>query len=264
MYPRFEPDSAYFASGAYGSTVAKAALKSPQLARDTIDGIGRSDSAAMAFGSLWDQWLTGDRSAIIQRPLTYRDAKTGEVKPWHHASGVCKAWEAAHAHATIVKPTDMERINLMHTRMPSLVHEIISAGMHQAVFRVDQGSFVAQCKVDVLCQDEMIDVKTTSAPITDFARQAITYGYHIQAGWYRWIVQELTGKLLPFSFIVTETVSPYRTIHFTPDADWMTHADSETQRAIAILDHCAKNNAWHDTQPITQTLSLPHWLNKEN
>ena len=261
MYPRFEPDSQYFASGAYGSTVAKAALKSPQLARDTIDGVDRSDSKALEFGTLWDQYLTGDRSAIIQRPLTYEDEKTGEVKPWHHASKVCKAWDAAHSHATIVKPADMGRINLMHDRMPTLLHEIISAGMHQAVFRVDQGDFMAQCKVDVLCQDEMVDVKTTSAPIEEFVRQAIKFGYHIQAGWYRWIVQELTGKVLPFSFIVTETVSPYRTIHFTPDADWMTHADSEAQRAIAILARCAKNNAWHDTQPITQTLSLPHWLN---
>ena len=262
MYPRFEPDSQYFASGAYGSTVAKAALKSPQLARDTIDGIGRSDSTALAFGSLWDQWLTGDRSAIIERPLTYEDAKTGEIKPWHHASKVCKAWEDAHANHTVIKPQDSERINLMHDRMPTLLHEIISGGMHQAVFRVDQGDFTAQCKVDVLCQDEMVDVKTTGSPLEDFYKKALDYGYDVQAGWYRWIVREITGELLPFSFIVTESMSPYRTVHFRPDAEWLAAADEAADRAVRIIARSAATDDWGDMKPIIQTLSRPPWRQK--
>lgn len=258
MYPTFEPDSVYFASGAYGSTVAKAALQSPQKARDIIDGVTTYESSSLRFGTVWDTFLTGDRNNIIDRPLSYTNDK-GEVKPWNANSNVCKAWMAANADKLIIGQEDNDRIARMWERMPGLIKDIIEGGQRQAVFRVDQGNFMAQCKVDVFAADSIEDVKTTSKPIEDFAAQAIKYGYHVQAGWYRWIIQELTGRLTPFNFIVTETVSPYRTVRFEPDGDWLAYGDAEAFRSIEILSHCCQNNQWHDTKPITQTLTLPKW-----
>jgi hypothetical protein len=271
MYPRQEPDTQYFSSGAYGSTVAKAALVSPQHARDVIDGIDRAPSTAMQFGTLWDTYLTGDRSSIIERPLTYTDAKTGEVKPWHHASAVCKAWEAQNIGKLIIKPDEQQRITLMDSRMPEELRELVGFSNPQMVYRFCHGYFEAQCKVDLLHYDEaanrydaIIDAKTTSSKIEQFMNQSINYGYHVQAGWYRWIIRELTGELLPFSFLVTETVSPYRTVHFIPDAEWLAYGDAEAQRAVTILDRCAQSGNWTDQQPTTQTLSLPAWKQKGN
>ena len=263
MQPTFEPDSVYFASGAYGSTVAKAALASPRKARDVLDGIGRKETESLAFGSIWDQWHTGDIGKIITRPSTYHDAKTGEEKPWHWASKVCKAWQADHAEYTVISSDDATRLRLMNNRIPPAILDRIQESDHQAVFRVNQGHFEAQCKVDLWQSSIMRDIKTTSAPLEQFASQAIKFGYHIQAGWYRWIVQELGGDLLPFEFIVTETMSPYRTMLFQPDAAWLEYGDSEAQRAVSILSHCARTGDWSDTRPHIHTLSLPHWLNKE-
>ena len=265
MQPTFEPDSVYFASGAYGSTVAKAALRSPRKAYDVINGIDRPKSDAMRFGTLWDTWVTGDRRTIVVRPATYHDPKTGQDKPWHASSAVCKQWLAEHQGYAVISQDDADRLQRMSDRMGPLHRLCIPPAQFQAVYRIDQGSFRAQCKVDILLDDgHMVDVKTTSSPIEDFARQAIKYGYHVQAGWYRWIAQELGYDAPNFTFLVTETISPYRTIHFIPDTNWLVFGDAEASRAVAILDRCCRENAWHDPQPITQTLSLPHWLNKED
>ena len=266
MYPIQESDADYFASGAYGSTVAKAALISPQKARDVIDGRFRHNTSALNFGTLWDTYTTGDRSSVIMRPDTYEDAKTGAIKEWHHSSTVCKAWHAEHANHIIAKKEDFERAVVMWERMPAKLRSLVEACQKQAVYRHTVGDIFAQCKVDLLRHDvlssEMIDIKTTSSPIEEFDRQAMKYGYHVQAGWYRWIVKAATGESLPFSFIVTETVSPFRTVHFRPDDNWLAYADIEAARALAILSHPAATGDWSDKKPITQTLTLPHYISK--
>jgi hypothetical protein len=158
----------------------------------------------------------------------------------------------------------MDKIKTMYSRVPSDLLLLIDQSQPQMVARFNHGYFEAQCKVDLLHPDGMIDAKTIGMRIDQFVNQSIRWGYHVQAGWYRWIIRELTGELLPFSFLVTETMSPYRTVHFVPDEDWLAYGDAEAQRAVAILDRCAQSGNWTDQQPTTQTLSLPAWKQKGN
>lgn len=103
VYLNLKPET-YFAQDRLGSTDLAVLHSDPAdwwyRSRHNPNRKPKEPSAEMVFGSaLHALLLEGEaayRAAFVIRPDTYEDEKTGEVKPWHGGSKVCKAWLEAH------------------------------------------------------------------------------------------------------------------------------------------------------------------------
>ena len=73
-------------------------------------GYAPPDSDAKQFGSLLDcLLLTPDqfKTRYAIKPATYKDAKTGEDKPWNGNSNVCKEWLADHEEFQVISNAEL-------------------------------------------------------------------------------------------------------------------------------------------------------------
>ena len=247
-----ESESEYFTSQSWGSSDARKALISPRCAQDYRTGVAKATSSGFAMGTAWDIFHTGRADDLVIRPADM-DGRTKEGK----------AWAAANAGKATVTAEEWETIKRMAERMPFNCLEVTASargkGQCQMVGRTTLEGVSVQCRVDLMDNGILYDLKTTSKPIDQFAKAAFGYGYHIQAGWYRMVAQAVTGKDMPFRFIVTETVAPWRTVEFIPDSDFTALGDAKAREALAIIAACTKSGEWPETISPTCTLSLPKW-----
>ena len=270
-----EDDDTYFARPHYwGSTDAKRFHESPQKANDYRTGIvPEPDSAAFAFGRAWDCMQTAPddfAKRFVVRPAGI-DGRTKAGKEW--------LAEAQASGREVIKQEDADRLDIMANRMPQEIRDRLDTyTVGQAVIRVghalqsdwmQEPVWYAQGKIDLLLPDCMVDVKTTSNSLENFARSAYNFGYHIQAAWYRRIWLHITQQRMPFHFCVTETQSPFRTAWFTPtydekdDLQFYQLGDKIATTIEAGITACYALGSWHDTKPVFQPLSLPAWVRKD-
>lgn len=245
---------------AWGSSLAKLALKSPRMAKDKIDGlIPSSESAAFSLGTAWHTMLTGVGKAHIVRPEGI-DGRSKEGK----------AWLAEHAGSLILTNEQAGTLDLMRARIDPIIGRRIEAwkreGNCEVVARINHNGWCEQARPDMACDFAglIVDLKTTGKPIEEFARSAFSYGYPFQAGWYRRVVRQFMreSNSRRFILLVTETVSPYRTVQMEPDADWLEYGDQQADKAAAIIAQCYETGDWSDQTLVEQSLSLPAWAMK--
>jgi hypothetical protein len=247
-----EPDEQYFASGAFGSSHAKAALESPAKLRDLRDGVHRvPDSPAFRMGRMWEAYLCsgGDDSLILVRPPDL-DGRTKAGKEW-------KA-EAESSGRPIATQEEMGALRRMLERMTPHQRELGELPA-QLVGRIDAGGWFAQCKLDLF--DEMagavIDIKTTSAPLEKWTASAWWYDYHVQAGWYRWVMSEAGMDRMPFGFLVSETICPWHSAVFWASSDFLAAGDERAAAAAGIISGCSASGIWGRGFPPETMVSPP-------
>lgn len=117
-----------------------------------------------------------------------------------------------------------------------------------------------KCRFDRIYETLVVDYKTTAdASFDGFQRQAIKYGYHIQAAHY------LDG--LPpdsqFVFIAQEKEPPYAISVFNSDGDFLEYGRSERKRLIQQISECHKSNYYPGYPDKIQPLYLPHWIKQK-
>ena len=253
MHPLFhEPEELYHNSFAIGSTTAKKALVSLRHAKDHMEGIDLPESSGFSLGSAWDETITGVPSFVV-RP----DGLDGRTKEG-------KAWLAENEGKNILKPDEAAALARMRERVPSEIAAMFEFARNpdcfQLVGRVSLAAGLSiQCRLDMLIAALAYDLKTTSAPLEEFGRSAFKYGYHIQAGWYMLVCQLVGYPLSGFRFIVTETKSPYRTMEFIPDSEFMEIGYGQACKALKALEYAFANDDWTDKTPGPMILSLPKW-----
>ena len=93
-------------------------------------------------------------------------------------------------------------------------------------------------KTDILCADELIDLKTTS-DIKKFRYSAYTYNYDSQA----YIYQELFGK--PLVFYVIDKITLQLGI-FRPSTSFIKSGEEKVRQAVAVYDRFFSPDAWAD------------------
>lgn len=256
-----EPDEAYFASGAWGSTDAKRMLISPRLARDHRDGIvEQPDSKAFSVGRCWDAMLScGHQVADVAavRPADL-DARTTAGKQW--------LAEAKASGREILTADEGASLQRMLDRMPPDLRDLALRLPSQLVIRRQEDGWASQGKLDAWDEEAwiMYDFKTTSKPLEDWPRSAYGFGYHFQSGWYRRVlVPSMMGcfsGIPEMHFLVTETIAPWRTALFVPEESWVNHGDDEAYRAAKLISQCIESGDWSDQAKPTRTLSLPGWV----
>lgn len=250
-----EPEAEYHSGFAVGSTTAKKALVSVRHAKDHMEGIDKTESSGFSLGRAWDETITGTPSFVV-RPADL-DGRTKEGK----------AWLAENADKSILKVEESEALGRMIARIPSEIATMFalakSEDAFQLVGRVPLAhGLTVQCRLDMLLGRIAYDLKTTSKKLNDFESEAYKYGYHIQAGWYMLVCQMAGFPLDGFRFIVTETKSPYRTVEFIPDSEFLGFGFAYAAKALQLMQDAFAKDNWNDPTTGPMTLSLPKWATK--
>lgn len=126
----------------------------------------------------------------------------------------------------------------------------------------DEATGIAcKCRVDALRKDKTIavDLKTCQNADTDsFARDAIKYGYDVQAAHYLRGVKSINGnKPVEWYFIAVEKAEPYAVNVIKAGDDFL---DRGTWQLISLMDKlqaCRESNEWPGYG--TNELILPAW-----
>jgi hypothetical protein len=253
-----EPDNAYFSSGAWGSTEARLAALSPRAAADKREGIvPRKESKAFDMGHAWDAWLSANFGFELDEMFWLKPegfdgrTKEGKAERERNAGKI----ELTHADALALR--------LMRERMPQTLADMLDASKSQRVARVAKDGWAQQCKCDLLLDDCVVDFKTTSKPLEEFHRSALTYGYPFQAAWYL----DTLNEAMPFApnkwlLLVTETISPYRTRLFHTTEEWLEYGRVMVEQAQEVITHRTGSGDWSDMGMVTGMLDLPKWAEK--
>jgi hypothetical protein len=256
--PLRETADHYHQSDAIGSGDIRAFLKSPQLFRDRMDWICERDTPAMLFG-------TAAHLALLEPLRFYQDVV---VRPDYvdFRTKYGKAWRDAHQGKVIVLTDGAEKLARMHQRMPAEVHDILSTGESEATFRCETSAgILAQCRCDkwdaATCA--ISDIKTI-ADMDKMERAVYTYGYHIQAQWYRWVVERVTGCGHTFRLVFAETNPPHRWRIVELDSEYRMLADSQIEIALAGIARRMRSGDWSDPADLREMVSPPNWLHDED
>lgn len=242
-----------------GSSLAKLALQSRRLVKDRMDGISIIEpSKAMILGQAWDRVLSyGKANAFLAMP----DGITKNNK-----EGKALVADAAAAGVPLVSYDESLAIERALDRTPSAIKSMIdkanAEGMTQLSARCEYDGVSMQMRADMIdVQGSTIyDVKFTGQPLEAFNNHAIKMGYHVQAGWYRFIATCCTGREWNFAFIVTESKPPYRTAIFMPAEDWLEYGDAQAAEARLIIANAIRSDDWTDPDDgMIRTLTLPAW-----
>lgn len=120
------------------------------------------------------------------------------------------------------------------------------------------------CKalIDGLGERVIIDIKTAkSSRPQDFATQAANMGYHRQAEWYQGGVHTITGKSLPFIFIVVQNTPPYTVECIQLSDDFIAAAAVDNQEDVRKFLACDERDYWRSpTYDQVVKVEPPAWL----
>ncbi len=207
-------NDAYHAGPGLSSTKVKRALQGYAYYAQESQG----DSAAFAFGRAF-------HAALIEPELFARNWIVSPQFDGHPNSNVYKeaksAWITANSAKQILTADDATLIAGMlksvkrHIRYDSLVN---SDAEIMGIITDSESGLRIKCKCDLLGH-EIVDVKTTSADLTNFMHEIINYGYHVSAAFYHDIVKSITGESLPFVIVAVRKKDPIdcEFFHLTPD-----------------------------------------------
>lgn len=119
---------------------------------------------------------------------------------------------------------------------------------------------MCKCRVDALGKEAVIDIKTVSDALA-FDRDAINYGYHVQAAHYLDGVQAKTGKYLDWYFIAMEKKPPFavKVIKATPG--FLDYGGFIRDELLDKVRECREKDEWpsYSAGEITE----PRWANWE-
>lgn len=118
-----------------------------------------------------------------------------------------------------------------------------------------------KCRPDILRADRIVDLKTTQdASPAAFEKSCAKFGYHIQAAFYRQVIESIRGKSLPFYFVCVESTWPYRVAVYRLNDVAISYGASEVRKGLQLISQCMNSDDWQDdwTKDV-QLLSLPEW-----
>lgn len=127
-----------------------------------------------------------------------------------------------------------------------------------------------KCRPDVLTEvgDRLIiaDYKICADASTDaFMRDAIRYGYHMQAAMYSAGVEANTGRKPIFVFIAQEKTEPYAVNVLQADELLVQNGYDVFRELLGIYHYCRESGNWYGflgRDSIINNLSLPAWMAK--
>ena len=116
-----------------------------------------------------------------------------------------------------------------------------------------------KCRVDALSPSAVIDIKTTAdGSLDSFRRDALKYGYHVQAAHYLDGVESLTGKRPDWYFIAIEKKPPYAVHVLKASASFIDFGAYERSVLMERLYTCMESGDWSGYR--TEELDVPEYV----
>lgn len=219
-------------------------------------------------------------SRTIQQPDTYpSEEKKGVVvdKPWHNGAKFCKEWVAEQEAAGRLVLSGVERAIAIRCGANMRAHPV-AAGLLRCGFPEAsviqsperEGTPGLRARIDWIASDTrgmlearaIVDVKTCE-DMSDFARAALRLGYHRQAAWYRWIIQQEIGRALPVWLVAVEKTGANRCRVWEVAADLMDRAHEQNMRTLDLILDCYARGSWPlDLDGQARRLEVPDWMKK--
>lgn len=152
---------------------------------------------------------------------------------------------------------DMAEALTSHTR----AMEVLAGQSEVAAFARHHSGLWIRGQLDKYAPGSHIgDYKTAAdASSEGFTRAVWRYRYHMQAAWYRSLVQLLTGELLPYRLVAQEKTAPYLVSVWEAADDYLELGRADMEDAIAIYRQCSESGEWPGYPNEIQTLSKPDW-----
>ena len=127
------------------------------------------------------------------------------------------------------------------------------------LFWTDDNGIKCKCRIDAYKAGTVIDLKTAADAATDtFSREALRYGYDVQAAHYLDAYQHKESAIRPeWYFIVIEKTEPYAINILKADIGFLDYGYIRRQELIEKLKACQDQKTYPDYG--TNELCLPSW-----
>lgn len=113
----------------------------------------------------------------------------------------------------------------------------------------------------------IVDVKSCQDASADaFMRDALNYGYDVQAAMYTDGYKAVTGQEASFVFIAVEKNPPYAVNILQADTLFMQHGQDRYRHLLGLYHECRQRNQWPGYTGFDgdiASLGLPAWLAKD-
>lgn len=224
--------------------------KSP-LAYDHACSRPRTDSAAMRLGRATHMAVL-EPERFRAECVVYDGVRRG------------KAWDAfAEEHAAFEVLTEEEHAHSVCISLSVQSHpvarELLSLGRAEVTLVAELEGTPCKGRLDWLGRGSVIvDLKTTrsSCHPRSFARSALTYDYHGQAGFYDALARACGLEPSAFVFVVAESVAPHEVAVYRVSADVM---ELGRDMVRSLLTRRAAVSDWTHEHLGTLELTFPLW-----
>lgn len=122
----------------------------------------------------------------------------------------------------------------------------------------DESGILCKCRVDAIRPGVLVDLKTCADASTEaFTRDAIKYGYDVQAAHYVHGVKASSGTAPAFYFIAVEKAPPYAVNVIKASDGFLDRGMMQRFDLLARLKECQEADSWPDYGE--SDLILPAW-----
>lgn len=125
-----------------------------------------------------------------------------------------------------------------------IAKSLLSSGVAEGVVRTEYCGVDCQIRMDWLNPKRgLVDLKTCD-DLTWFEADARRHGYLHQVAFYRAVLSQVIGQLVPVHFVAVEKKEPFRCGVWQIAPDILAIADRENEQAIDRLRTCRATNVW--------------------
>ena len=154
-------------------------------------------------------------------------------------------WAASHG-KQVLTDTQFDLVEKMTegVRAHQTAMQLLSSGVPEGVVRAEYRGVPCQIRMDWFDPHRgIVDLKTCD-DLTWFEADAKRYGYVYQMAFYRSVLQQVIGLVVPVYFIGVEKKPPYRAGVWRVDGDILAQAQRENEAAIYRLNLCMESNTF--------------------
>lgn len=225
------------------------------------------ESDAKNWGALMDTLLTSPQTfdeRFAVKPVSYKDAKTGEEKPWNGNSLVCKAWLEDHKDVEPISAAHLAEAQtaVARLRADDVIAAFVDASDKQvwlaAEWHDEKTGLVIPLKalLDFVPRNDtefykcLGDAKMVrNAALIPFQRQVFQLGWHTQAAIYTdcyLAAVDHKEDRNTWCFIVQENYPPFQSAKRILSENFMALGRAQYQKAIQNYCLCLKHGIWPD------------------
>jgi len=243
-----EPEDVYHARSAeyLGSHALADFRKCPLLyQKDRLGLIDDSDRAAYQLGRACHCRILEGREEFAQRYAVGGPINPKTGKPFGSNTNAFAEWAAAQG-KPVLTSEQAAMIESMATgvAMNDSAVDLIIDGVAEGVVRVEYCGIFCQIRIDWLNPYRgIVDLKSCD-DLTWFEADARRYGYAHQMAFYRAVLAEVIGDLVPVHMIAVEKKEPFRCGVWRISEETLDQCARENAAAIKRLLECGRMNEW--------------------